>query len=93
MLTKKKYKCPCCGYFTLDDEPGHFDICPVCYWEADNIQSFDPDYEGGPNGISLKQAKENYKRFGAIEDICLSSVRPPTEEEKTGQTREEKEEK
>ena len=29
----KKYKCPCCGYYTLEDEEGHFDICPVCFWE------------------------------------------------------------
>ena len=33
---KKKYKCPCCGYYTFDhvlDES--YDICPVCYWEDD----------------------------------------------------------
>ena len=81
-MNNKKYRCPCCGYLTLDDEPGHFDICPVCFWEDDNLQADDPYYEGGPNGISLNQARENYKKFGACEECSLGSVRPPTEEEK-----------
>lgn len=29
-----KYKCPCCGCYTLD-ERGAYDICPVCFWEDD----------------------------------------------------------
>jgi hypothetical protein len=82
MNNKKKYKCPCCGYYTLDYGPGHFDICPVCYWEDDNIQADDPTYWGGANVISLNEARENYKKFGASEECFLDSVRPPTEEEK-----------
>ncbi len=31
----KKYKCLCCGYKTMDEERGSFDICPVCFWEDD----------------------------------------------------------
>ncbi len=42
------YPCACCGYSTLDEEPsGTFAVCPVCYWEDDNIQNGDPTYEGG----------------------------------------------
>ena len=82
MNTIKKYKCSCCGYFTLTDEPGHFDICSVCYWEDDNIQLADPDYVGGANGVSLNQARDNYKRFGVSDKCSLSSVRPPQEDEK-----------
>lgn len=84
MNNKKKYKCPCCGYYTLEDDPGHFDICPVCGWEDDSIQSFDASYEGGANRISLNQARENYKKIGAIEECFLDSVRPPTDEETVG---------
>lgn len=84
MEFKKKYKCPCCGYYTLEDEPGHFDICPVCYWEDDNIQADDPDYWGGANYMSLNDARKNYKEFGAISKEFLDLVRPPTEEERLG---------
>ena len=49
-----KYKCPCCGYYTFDNKPdGSYDICKVCFWEADLIQLEDPTYEGGANKVSL----------------------------------------
>jgi hypothetical protein len=83
-MNNKKYKCPCCGYYTLEDEPGHFDICPVCGWEDDNLQADEPNYAGGANRINLNQARENYKKIGAIEECFLDDVRPPTEEEKAG---------
>jgi len=76
-----KYKCPCCGYYTLNDKPGTFDICPVCYWEDDNIQRIKPDYEGGANRVSLNQARSNYKKIGAIEQEHLVSVRNPLNDE------------
>ncbi len=31
----KKYTCLCCGYKTMSEERGSFDICPVCFWEDD----------------------------------------------------------
>jgi len=82
MSSKKKYPCPCCGYYTLNDKPGSFEICPVCYWEDDNIQYVKPDYEGGANGISLNKARENYKKVGAISEEYLDCVRSPLHEEK-----------
>ncbi|MVX63384.1 hypothetical protein GKZ28_06705 [Clostridium chromiireducens] len=37
-----KYKCPCCGCFTFDEEPdGNYDISPVCFWKDDPIQLFE----------------------------------------------------
>lgn len=54
-----KYPCPCCGYLTFDGALcGTFEICPVCYWEDDNIQNNDPTYDGGANGISLNIARK-----------------------------------
>lgn len=47
--------CPCCGYKTLDDA-SIYDICDICFWEDDIIQFNNPDYEGGANIISLRQA-------------------------------------
>lgn len=56
-----KYTCPCCGYKSLDlKPPGTFTICEVCDWEDDSVQFDDPDYEGGANGYSLRQAQQRY---------------------------------
>lgn len=77
-----KYRCPCCGYKTLD-ERGGYDICPVCFWEDDGQDDADADtIRGGPNGrLSLTQARENYQKIGACEERFLKDVRPPLPEE------------
>lgn len=32
LFSKKKAKCPCCGYYTCNPyNLGHYDICPVCF--------------------------------------------------------------
>jgi len=83
MNIKKKYKCPCCNNYTLENEPpGSFEICPVCFWEDDNVQFLYQDYEGGANDISLNKARDNYKKFGAILEEHVASVRLPYENEK-----------
>ena len=89
----KKYRCPCCGYFTLDDGPGHFEICPVCFWEDDGLQSDKPDYWGGANEMCLNEARENYKKFGAKAEIYLDIVRPPLPEEMVAPNKEENDDK
>ena len=79
----KKYICVCCGYNTMESEPpGTFEICPVCFWEDDNIQYNDPEYEGGANGVCLNKARENYKKIGAISEKYLKNVRHPYSNEK-----------
>ncbi len=78
----EKFPCPCCNYYTLDEKPpGTFDICPVCYWEDDNIQFYNTNYKGGANTMSLEEAQSNFKKFGAKEERCLKYVRKPTEQE------------
>lgn len=73
-----KYKCPCCGYYTFDNEPnGSYDICPVCFWEDDPIAIDDTTFVGGANHVSLQQARLNFKKFGACEKDMLSYVRKP----------------
>jgi hypothetical protein len=73
-----RYACPCCGHKTLDEgPPGTYDICPVCFWEDDPVQFDDPDYEGGANRPSLRQAQTNFLRFGASEERRRASVRKP----------------
>ena len=36
----------------------------VCFWEDDGVQFNDPDYEGGANEVSLRQARDNYREIG-----------------------------
>jgi hypothetical protein len=82
MNPEMKYTCPCCGYRTLDEKPpGSYDICPICFWEDDAVQFDDPDYEGGANEVSLRQAQKNFTEFGACERRLLSHVRNPTEQD------------
>ncbi|EIQ00556.1 hypothetical protein OpiT1DRAFT_05102 [Opitutaceae bacterium TAV1] len=49
--------CPCCGAKTIS-EPGAYEICDVCDWEDDPVQSTDPDYAGGANKQSLNEARK-----------------------------------
>ncbi len=70
--------CPCCGYKTLS-EKGGYDICPICFWEDDNVQFEDPDYEGGANIVSLRQAQKNFIEFGASEKRFTKNVRKPSQ--------------
>lgn len=71
-----KYTCPCCGYKTLTEPPpGTYDICPICYWEDDAVQFDDPDYAGGVNTVSLRQAQINFLKSGASESKFLRIVR------------------
>jgi hypothetical protein len=79
---KPIYPCPCCGFLTLDEPPpGTFAICPVCFWEDDNIQGADPEYAGGANVVSLREARENFRTLGACEARFRNNVREPTPEE------------
>jgi len=58
---KGVYRCPCCGYPTLD-ERGGYEICPLCDWEDDGQD--DPQADevwGGPNrDYSLAEARQNF---------------------------------
>lgn len=78
----KKIKCPCCGYFTIDDEDEVIvDICPVCFWQYDWIAQKYPDRVIGPNHVSLNDAIQNYRRFGACEEVSIPYVRLPYQDE------------
>ncbi len=72
----KKYKCPCCGYYTLS-EVDSFEVCPVCYWEDDPIQRGNDEYTGGANEICLKSAKKNYKELKVANEKDIKNVRCP----------------
>lgn len=60
-LEKTLRNCPCCQQATLEEPAGSYEICPVCGWEDDPVQAEDPDYAGGANHESLRQAREMYR--------------------------------
>jgi anaerobic ribonucleoside-triphosphate reductase len=51
--------CPCCGSEVLA-ALGEYEVCEVCGWEDDPVQSADPSYSGGANKESLNQAKARW---------------------------------
>jgi len=75
-------RCPCCRCKTLD-ERGSFEICAVCFWEDDGQDDDDADVvRGGPNGgLSLTQARANYRAMGACDERSKQFVRAPRPEE------------
>lgn len=70
----KRYTCPCCGYLTLSEFPGSFEICEICFWEDDNVQLRNPSFAGGANRPSLIEAQSSFEQFGACsegeQDYC-----------------------
>lgn len=77
----KKVKCPCCGYYTLDERLYLFEICDVCFWQFDGTAHDSPDKTGGANSISLNEARENYKKYGVCKKEFKHHVREPYPEE------------
>lgn len=73
-------KCSCCGFFTLPKDPMYF-ICPVCFWQNDSYQEEYINNNGGPNLVSLCEARENFQKFRASEERFKNLVRPPLTEE------------
>jgi hypothetical protein len=81
-MATKKFACPCCEFLTLDEPPpGTFLICPVCHWEDDNVQFCDPHVSGGANFMSLDEARDTFRRIGAISESALRFVRPARQDE------------
>jgi hypothetical protein len=66
-MTKQLYTCPCCGYLSLDDSPGSYDICHICFWEDDPVQMLDPWFSGGANKPSLVLAQNTFISTGACD--------------------------
>jgi hypothetical protein len=81
-MSERRYPCPCCGYLTLPEPPaGTYEICEVCFWEDDGVQFDDPDYEGGANRVSLRQARDNFCQLGVSEARLKPNVRSPRPDE------------
>lgn len=65
----------------MEEPPGTYNICQVCFWEDDPIQFENPDYEGGANQVSLRQGQKNFQEFGACDVDATKMVRKPNIDE------------
>lgn len=73
-----RHPCACCGYLTVR-EP--YDICSICWWEADGSQGSSPSSSTGANTCCLIEARLNFARVGVSEDRFLDKARIPLPEE------------
>lgn len=76
--------CSCCRCRTLPAPKSEAIayICPVCFWENDVFLSGEEEPSDENHGLTLRQGRENYLRFGACCEEMLRFVRPPTAEER-----------
>lgn len=79
----KRFPCPCCGCLTMPRPVGKClgYICPVCFWEVDTFVAGPDDPSDSNHGLTLTEARANYRRFGACKEGMLPHVRPPKPEE------------
>ena len=78
-----KYPCPCCGCITLpvpQNEAIAY-ICPVCFWENDVFIATDEEPSDENHGMTLREARSNYREFGACCERMLCYVRKPYPQE------------
>jgi len=62
MEEQKLYQCDCCGQYTIPIK-NLYRMCPVCGWIDDRIfRKYPDEHFGGPNIMSLNEAREAYKR-------------------------------
>ena len=70
---EKMAVCHCCRYRSLTAH-GECNICPVCFWEDDGIQ--DLGKVSASNHMTLREARLNFKKFGAVSGVARQHVVP-----------------
>ena len=74
--------CPCCGSITIPNGGDALAyICPVCMWEIDLFITGPDEPSDQNHGLTLNQAKEKYRAFGAVLPRLIPYARPPRPEE------------
>ena len=79
-----RYPCPCCGCLTFPapKEEAMAYICPVCLWENDVFDPGEDDPSDENRGMTLRQGRENYRRYGAVRPDLVQYARPPHQRER-----------
>lgn len=82
MRIMKRRVCPCCGFYTVEnDDVVCFDICEICSWQYDEVAHDKLDTMKGANAVTLSEARNNFKSFGASEKRFIGKGRKPFPEE------------
>src|SRR5262249_41653279 len=76
-VVRDEFPCPCCGHIVFGEPPDSYDLCPICFWEDENVQLRWPDWAGGANRPSLIDSQRNYRETGAMELRFTGKVRQP----------------
>ena len=71
-LKNASVHCPCCNFISLSQQDS-FEICPICFWQNDVL---DDEGYSGANGITLQEAKENYRKIGACSEEMIKNILP-----------------
>ena len=77
------YPCPCCGFLTfpVPRREAVAYICTVCISENDEIATGEDTPSDENRGLTLRQGRENFARFGAVQPDLVRHARPPTADE------------
>lgn len=74
--------CPCCGYITIPNQGDAVAyICPICFWEIDLFINSESEPSDQNNGLTLKQARDNFAAFGAVSPWLKQCCRAAKAEE------------
>ena len=76
MPAERRFQCPCCDYYVLEQRGAH-EVCPVCCWEDDGQDVDALDTTSAVNHITLREARANFASFGAADQATLSLAARP----------------
>jgi Cysteine-rich CPCC len=57
------YPCPACGFLTLEEPSGSYEICSICGWEDDHVQLRFPLMRGGANKECLVEHQQDWVKW------------------------------
>ena len=72
--TTFRLPCACCGYKTVGRP---YDVCSICCWRWNPVQSDDPDFTTPYDPVSLREARRNYLACGAFKPEAVPWSRKP----------------
>lgn len=77
------FGCPCCGFrtFPVPPEEAIAYICPVCMWENDVFTASEEEPSDENHGLTLRQGRENFGKYGVCDPRLARYARPPLPEE------------